>query len=288
MLCLRRLDLRDDGEEQLAQLHVVLVEDGYHLFMGDGWRSLDADVVVGDHGDVRVAELELAAEVPLRIGGHVDDVPACSLEPFRLGPCGKARSLDDDDRAAVAGVDPELVRGLDEEVPQVWAIRVGRGNVGRLGPVVERVRPAIRPFDELVADDELAEREIGPERPGCVWADDPPNAELLHRPDVCPVRNLVRRELVPGPVAREERDPLAADLADGERRRRLAERRLDLDLLDVLEERVEPRAPEDAYVSRGHLVTLAATSWCLAPGRVSSRRVDLRSASRRPETKALL
>ena len=32
-----------------------------------------AHVVVGDHGDVRVAELELAGEVALGIRGHVDD-----------------------------------------------------------------------------------------------------------------------------------------------------------------------------------------------------------------------
>ena len=47
-------------------------------------------------------------------------------------------------------------------------------------------------------------------------------------------------------MTREEGDALAADLANRDWRRRLPVRRLDLDLLDILEERVEARSPEDA------------------------------------------
>ena len=49
----------------------------------------------------------------------------------------------------------------------------------------------------------------------------PADAQLLHRPDVGAVRHLRRRQRVPAAVARQERDPLAADLADRDRRRRL-------------------------------------------------------------------
>jgi hypothetical protein len=59
----------------------------------------------------------------------------------------------------------------------------------------------------------------------------------------------VRRQLVLPPVAREKRDSAAADLADGEWRRRPSVRSIDLDLLDVFEERVEARAPKDADLS---------------------------------------
>ena len=83
------------------------------------------------------------------------------LEPRRLGAGREARALDDDHGAAVPRRDPELARGLDEQRPQLGAVRVGRGDVGRLRPVVERVRPAARAVDELVADDELAELELG-------------------------------------------------------------------------------------------------------------------------------
>jgi hypothetical protein len=47
----------------------------------------------------------------------------------------------------------------------------------------------------------------------------------------------MRRQLVMPPVPLQERDPLAAELADDQRRRGLPERRLDLDLLGALEER---------------------------------------------------
>ena len=53
-------------------------------------------------------------------------------------------------------------------------------------------------------------------------------------------------------MPRQERDPAAADLADHDRRRRLAVRRVDLDLVDDVEERVEPRAAEDADLRFRH------------------------------------
>src|SRR6266849_91698 len=55
---LQRADLRDRGEEKLAQLLVVLGEDADHFVMRDRRRPLDPDVVIRDHRDVRVAELE--------------------------------------------------------------------------------------------------------------------------------------------------------------------------------------------------------------------------------------
>ena len=109
----------------------------------DRLRALDADVVVGDHRDVRVAELELAGEVALRVRGHVDHVPArrpgTSCDSARVEKRGP---WIDDDRAAVAHRDAELARRLDEEPAQVGAVRVGRRDVRRLRPVVERVRAA--------------------------------------------------------------------------------------------------------------------------------------------------
>jgi hypothetical protein len=62
----------------------------------------------------------------------------------------------------------------------------------------------------------------------------------------------VRREFVLHAVARKERDARPADGADRDRRRRRPVRRLDADLLDVFQERVEPRAAEDSGLRRGH------------------------------------
>ncbi len=151
------------------------------------------------------------------------------------------------------------------------AVRVGGRDVRRLGPVVEGVRPPARPVDELVADDELAELELGLERARGVRPDDPPDAELLHRPDIRAVGNRVRRELVVQPVAREKSDALPADLADRERRRRLPVRRLDRHLLDVRRgtsrspTRRRPRSqPSPSSPSPVSATACAYASWRLA------------------------
>src|SRR5206468_9883559 len=118
--------------------------------------------------------------------------------------------------------------------PQVEAVRVGGGDVSRLRAVVERVRPACRTVDELVADHERAGREIGSEPSGGARADDAPDAELPHRPQVRAVGDAVWRQLVLGPVTRQERDPLPTHFADGERRGGIAVRSLDPDRLYML------------------------------------------------------
>src|SRR5207248_1141730 len=105
-------DLRDHREQELAEALVVLLEDADHLLVRHRLGTLDADVVVRDHRDVRVAELELPGEAALRVRGHVDHVPAGLLEPARLGAGREARALDDHNRAAVADRDAELAGGL--------------------------------------------------------------------------------------------------------------------------------------------------------------------------------
>ena len=65
------------------------------------------------------------------------------------------------------------------------------------------------------------------------------DAEAAQRPHVRAVRHLVRREVVVRPVARQEGDGTALDGADRDRGGRLAVRGVDLDLLGVVEERVE-------------------------------------------------
>lgn len=54
------------------------------------------------------------------------------------------------------------------------------------------------------------------------------------------------RVLVLGPVTRQERHSATPDLTQDERRRGLAERRVDVDLLGSFEERVEARPADDS------------------------------------------
>jgi hypothetical protein len=58
-------------------------------------------------------------------------------------------------------------------------------------------------------------------------------------------------ELVAGSVARQERDPTSTELAEVEGTARRPVGRVDDDLLDVVEERVEPGPAEDADVGPG-------------------------------------
>src|SRR5919106_347159 len=97
---------RDDREQQLSELRVVRVEHPDHLFVRDRRRTLDANVVIGDQRDVRVAELELARQDRLGVAGHADHVPALRREPRRLGAGREPRSLDDDRGPAVMDRDP--------------------------------------------------------------------------------------------------------------------------------------------------------------------------------------
>ena len=97
---------------------------------------------------------------------------------------------------------------------QVGAVRVGGRDVRRLRPVVEGVRAARGAVDELVADDERAQLELGLQRARRARADQPPDAELAHRPDVRAVRDLRGRKLVRPPV------PWAGTRRGGRRPRR--------------------------------------------------------------------
>ena len=129
-------------------------------------------------------------------------------------------------------------------------VDLGRREVGHDRAVVERVGPAARPVDELVADHEVAGLDRELERARGARRDDRLDPERAHRPDVGAVVDLVRRDRVAPAVARQERDRPAGDLGEEERIRRRAVRRVDLDLAHVVEERVEARTSEDPDLRR--------------------------------------
>ena len=94
------------------------------------------------------------------------------------------------------------------------AVRVGERDVRGDGAVVERVRPVARAVDQLVADHEVARLHGRLQRAARVRAEHAGHAELLHGPDVRPVGDPVRRELVLHAVAGDEGHRPAADVAD--------------------------------------------------------------------------
>ena len=74
----------------------------------------------------------------------------------------------------------------------------------------------------------------------------------MQRPQVRPVRNPVRRELVVASVPREKRHRPARDVGDDERRAGRAVGRVDQEVVAAVEQRVEAGAADDGDV-RGAL-----------------------------------
>ena len=102
-------------------------------------------------------------------------------------------------------------------------------------------------------------------------------AERAERPQVRPVVDQVRRELVVRPVPRQERHASPGHGADGHRGRRGAVRRLDGMLLGVVEERVEA-APADhgdvGKVSEGRAHASTLTSGRCRPPTYAANRTS--------------
>jgi hypothetical protein len=112
--------------------------------------------------------------------------------------------------------------------------------------------PPAGAVDELVADHKVPGTDVRLKTAGGGRTEDPRHAELLHRGDVRPVVDHVRGQLVPPPVAREERDPPPGDLSDRDGVAGLAIGRLHAHLLRGLQQRVEPRSPEHADLGLRH------------------------------------
>src|ERR1700733_9953574 len=233
----------DDLEDSVLHALVVAREHLHHFVVRHRLHArlaFEPDVVVGDQRDVHVTHLELAREIRLGIVGHVDDLPAQRAEPLRLRARGEARALDDDDRALVVRVDVQPAQRVDRDRPQLRAVRIGERDVRRHGAVVERVLAPARAVDDLVGDHHRAGLHVRLQRAAGRRADDPRDAERLHRVRVGAVVDRLRGIAVVLAVARQEGDLLAGDLAQRDLVRGQPVGRLDPDFARVLDERVEP------------------------------------------------
>ncbi len=93
---------------------------------------------------------------------------------------------------------------------------------------------------------------VGPccEAARCARADHPAHPQLPHRPQVRAVGDRVRRQAGGDVRGGHKGDPLAADVTDHEAVGGRPVRRVDRDLLGVVEERVEPRPSEHPDLAR--------------------------------------
>src|SRR5260221_14577908 len=118
--------LRHGHREQPSQSFNVAVEHPEHrlqrFLAGDGRTAAEADVVVGDHREDRVAEARFAGEIALGILSHVDEIPALPGEPPAFGAGRKARALDDSRSAGRVGPESGCPAGAEGVGTQPWAV----------------------------------------------------------------------------------------------------------------------------------------------------------------------
>ena len=240
--------LRDHLGEQPLEPADVLLEQREDRGLVDRLLRAHPGVEVGDQGDRGVAEAELAGQDGLGVAGHVDQGPARLRIALRLGAGGEARPLDHHHRPAV---EHPVAGSADERGPQVRAVGIRERRVG--GARVDiGLHPGGGPVDELVGDHQGAGLGLRLQPAHGAGRQHLLDAEAAQCPHVGAVVDPVRRELVPGAVARQERDRLPGDLADRDRGGRVAVRRAHGDLGGVLEELVEATAADhgDAWVPR--------------------------------------
>src|SRR5215208_4235092 len=118
--------------------------------------------------------------------------------------------------------------------------------MGGLRPVVEGALARGGAVHELVAEEERARLQLRLQRTAGGRAHDAPDPHLLHRPDVGPVVDAVRRQRVLVAVAGHERHLGALDAADADRCRRRPVWRGHRNLGHVVQESVEAGASEDS------------------------------------------
>jgi cellulose synthase/poly-beta-1,6-N-acetylglucosamine synthase-like glycosyltransferase len=235
----------DDLHEHAAQPLCVLREDGEHLGLRHALALLHARVGVGDQGHRGVAERQFAGQAGLGQGGHPDQRPALRGVPARLGPGGEPRALDDDERPRRHRRPARIRRRRYRAGPADRAVRVGELDVHRAALVVERLRPARGPVRELVRHRQRARPVDVRQRADGAGRDHLPHPDRAQRPQVGAVGDAVRREPVAAAVPRQEGHPPPGHLPDHHRVAGHPERGLDRDLVDGLEELVQPGAADD-------------------------------------------
>ena len=146
----------------------------------------------------------------------------------------------------------ELPCVIDEEVVEPGADGVSRGDVAELPTLVEGVGPPPGAVYELVGDDEVPRLVVLPEAAARRRCHDLLDAQLLQGPNVGPVVDPVRGDLVPLPVAGDEGDLPALVCAEGHQVRGGAERGVDLHLPGFLDDLgvVDACPPDDRYLRR--------------------------------------
>jgi hypothetical protein len=208
-------------------------------------------VVVGGHADHLVGYLGLACQLCLGQCRHVDDGRAPRAVEIGLCACGELRALHADEQPRV--VQPHAAHDLG----QARVEGVAEADVADHAALEEGKGPdALCAVDGLVGHHEVARAHVLLQRADGGEGDDGADADAPQRGHVGAVPDLMRGELVVQAVAREEGHGhgLARRgrgmVQDGDGRRRLAPRRVDLERGGEGEagQRLDARAADDGNV----------------------------------------
>ncbi len=158
---------------------------------------------------------------------HANQIAAVARDALDFGRRLKARTLR-------AGVDTAVKHGLaatcrrrQQQRPQPRRIRLGEVdmNDGRFGAAEEGALSTVRVVDDLVGHDQRAGTVLGAYAAHGRHRDHALYPEFLQRPDVGAVVDLVRSDRMTIAMPRQKHYLTTGEGADGDRARRLAERR---------------------------------------------------------------
>ena len=178
-------DFGNDGGEEFSGGAGVAVEVFDDLFDSDVVVIFIPGVVVGDHGHGGVGDFRFAGTFCFTKVGHAYDgaFGVVVEQGFGFGAEGGAFHVDV--AASVVAGDFVFLRGFQKDLSQVFADRVGKGDVGDDALSKEgMVLGLFGSVDKLVDEDDVAGMVLGLEGTDGADADDPFDAERFHGPDV--------------------------------------------------------------------------------------------------------
>ena len=167
---------------------------------------------------------------------------------------------------------------VGEQPAHVAAERIGETHVHHHA-VPEESRRGPGAVEELIRYHHVERPELFTQTPHGAGGEHVAHAQGLHAPDIGAVVHLTRGDAMTTPVARQERDRHAVDLAYEVHVARLSERRRDAHLSSVLEQLVEAGAAYDADQGRLACCSRFPSAFSCADAR---RRAPRRTSVYRP------
>src|SRR3989442_15333456 len=148
--------LSNGSSQNLLRLLRVLIQGGDNLRCRDRFMLRVPAVVIGDHGDRRVAKLRFARQFRLRHVGHADyfevKLPVCL--GFRQG--GKLRPFDANVCSAAMDHDGFMNACIRQNALQLSASRMRKRNVSDNSLSEKSGDAVLRAVEKLVSDEKFS------------------------------------------------------------------------------------------------------------------------------------